>query len=405
MKTFIEGATAVAEAVAVCKPNVISAYPITPQSHIVEVLASMVADGRVKAEFVNVESEFSAASVVLGASATGARSYTATTSQGLLLMAEVLFNISGLRLPVVLTCTNRAVSAPINIWNDQQDSLSLRDCGCIQIYAEDNQEAHDLHIQAYKIAENKDVLLPVMVCMDGFVMTHSYEPVELISQDEADKFLPPYKPEYFLTPENPLTFGAMVGPNEYMETRYMMYKAMENASHVIEDVANEFNNQFGRFCGGLIDTYKIEDAEIVVVSLGSVLGTIKEGVDKLRKGGEKIGVLKIRTFRPFPKKAIYDALKEVKKVFVIEKAVSIGFGGIVANEVRASFYGQGKMPKICGAICGLGGRDITVDTILNIINNQSIDWSTDQFIELRQELISDVKEVTEKETVGANIGG
>lgn len=405
MKTFIEGSKAVAEAVAVCKPNVISAYPITPQTHIVEELASMVADGRVKAEFVNVESEFSAASVVLGASATGSRSYTATTSQGLLLMTEVLFNISGLRLPVVLTCANRAVSAPINIWNDQQDSLSLRDCGWIQIYAEDNQEAHDLHIQAYKIAENKDVLLPVMVCMDGYVLTHSYEPVELISQDEADKFLPPYKPEYYLTPENPLTFGAMVGPDEYMETRYMMYEAMKNAGQVIEDVANEFNNQFGRFYGGLIDTYKIEDAEIVVVSLGSVLGTIKEAVDKSRKEGKKIGVLKIRTFRPFPKKEVYDALKEASKVFVIEKAVSIGLGGIVANEVRASFYGQGKTPKICGAICGLGGRDITVDTILNIINNKSIDWSTDQFIELKQDLISDVKEVAEKETVEANTGG
>ncbi|MGR3221195.1 MAG: pyruvate ferredoxin oxidoreductase, partial [Candidatus Anammoxibacter sp.] len=224
MKTFIEGSKAVAETVAVCRPKVISAYPITPQTHIVEALAKIVADGRIKAEFVNVESEFSAASVVLGSCATGARSYTATTSQGLFLMVEVLYNISGLRLPVVMTCANRAISSPINIWNDQQDSLSMRDCGWIQIYAEDNQEASDLHLQAFKIAEDKNVLLPVMICMDGFVLTHSYEAIELISQEEADKFLPPYKPDYFLTPDKPVTMGAMVGPEAYMETRYQVHE-------------------------------------------------------------------------------------------------------------------------------------------------------------------------------------
>lgn len=405
MKTFIEGSKAVAEAIIVCKPNVISAYPITPQTHIVEELSKMVADGRIKAEFVNVESEFSAASVVLGASATGARSYTATTSQGLFLMGEVLFNISGLRLPVVMTCANRAVSSPINIWNDQQDSLSMRDCGWIQLYAEDNQEALDLHLQAYKIAENKDVLLPVMVCMDGFILTHSYEPVELISQDEADKFLPPYTPEYYLTPDKPITMGAMVGPDAYMETRFQMYESMQNASRIIEDTANEFNNQFGRYYGGLIDTYKLEDAEIAIVSLGSVIGTIKDSVDILRGNGEDIGVLKIRAYRPFPKNEIYDALKNVKKVYVIEKAVSIGLGGIVANEVRSAFYGKPNKPEICGCICGLGGRDITVDTILNIIKDSSINMSGDQFIELKKELIEDTESTTEstkEEVAGAN---
>lgn len=195
--TFIEGSIAVAKTVGVCRPQVISAYPITPQTHIVEHLSELVANGELKCEYVNVESEHSAASVVLGASATGARTYTATTSQGFLLMIEVLFNIAGMRLPIVMTCVNRAVSAPINIWNDQQDSLTARDSGWIQLYAEDNQEASDMHLQAFKIAENKDVMLPVMVCMDGFILTHSFDPIELITQEQADKFLPPFTPQYY----------------------------------------------------------------------------------------------------------------------------------------------------------------------------------------------------------------
>ena len=401
MEKFIEGSKAVAETVAICRPKVISAYPITPQTHIVEELSKIVANGQIKAEFVNVESEFSAASVVLGSCATGARSYTATTSQGLFLMVEVLYNISGLRLPIVMTCANRAVSSPINIWNDQQDSLSMRDCGWIQIYAEDNQEASDLHLQAYKIAEDKNVLLPVMVCMDGFILTHSYDAVELISQEDADKFLPPYKPDYFLTPDNPVTMGAMVGPEAYMETRYQMYESMQNSAKVIENVANEFNNQFGRYYGGLTDTYKLEDADIAIVGLGSIVGTIKDAVDILREKGKKVGVLKIRTYRPFPKDEIYDALQSVKKVYVIEKAVAIGLGGIVSNEVRAAFYGKTKKPKICGCICGLGGRDITVDTIRNILKDKSLNMSGDQFIELKKELIEGA-DVPEEESVVVN---
>lgn len=401
MKTFLEGSKAVAEAVGLCKPNVISAYPITPQTHIVEALANMVANGRIKGEFVNVESEFSAASVVLGSCATGARSYTATTSQGLFLMCEVLFNISGMRLPIVMTCANRAVSAPINIWNDQQDSISMRDSGWIQLYAEDNQEAHDMHIQACKIAENKNVLLPVMVCMDGFVLTHLYEPIELVTQEEADKFLPPYEPEHYLNSDKPITMGAMVGPEGYMETRYQIHEAMENASRVIEDVANEFNGQFGRYFGGLIDTYNTEDADTIIVSLGSVLGTIKDTVDGLRKDGQKIGVLKIRSLRPFPKDAIYDALKNAKQVFVIEKAVSLGSGGIVSNEVRTVFHGKAETPNVCGCICGLGGRDITVETITKILTDDSMNKTGDQFIGLNQELLMDDEVSTENEAAGA----
>jgi len=385
--TFVEGSVAVAKAVAVCRPHVISAYPITPQTHIVEHLSELVADGELKSEYVNVESEHSAASVVLGASATGARTYTATTSQGFLLMIEVLFNIAGMRLPVVMTCVNRAVSAPINIWNDQQDSLTARDSGWIQLYAEDNQEAADMHLQAFKIAENKDIMLPVMVCMDGFVLTHSFDPVELISQADADKFLPPYKPQYYLTPKNPLSFGTMVGPDGYMETRYFIEKTMRASLRVISDVATEFHNQFGRFQGGLIDTYKVEDASLVLVSMGSVIGTVKDVVDELRAKGQKIGVMKIRTYRPFPKDEIYKALNHVKEIAVLEKAVSLGYGGILVNEVKSVFYGKPKTPKINGFVVGLGGRDITVDTIHQVIREAVKAATEEKFVGLNEALI------------------
>jgi len=346
-----------------------------------------VADGELKSEYVNVESEHSAASVVLGASATGARTYTATTSQGFLLMVEVLFNIAGMRLPVVMTCVNRAVSAPINIWNDQQDSLTARDSGWIQLYAEDNQEAADMHLQAFKIAENKDIMLPVMVCMDGFVLTHSFEPVELISQADADKFLPPYKPQYYLTPKNPLSFGTMVGPDGYMETRYFIERTMRASLQVISDVATEFHNQFGRFQGGLIDTYKVEDASLVLVSMGSVIGTVKDVVDELRAKGQKIGVMKIRTYRPFPKDEIYKALNHVKEIAVLEKAVSLGYGGILVNEVKSVFYGKPKTPKINGFVVGLGGRDITVDTIHQVIREAVKAATEEKFVGLNEALI------------------
>ena len=215
MKKIVEGSAALAEAVALCRPNVISAYPITPQTHIVEGIAKLIADGKLDAVSVNVESEHSAASVCLGASATGARTYTATSSQGLLLMGEVVFNIAGMRLPVVMTCANRSVSAPINIWNDQQDSISLRDAGWIQLYAESNQEVVDFHVQAFRLAEDPEVCLPVMVCMDGFILTHAYEIVDMPEQEQVDQFLPPYQPEEFLTPKDPRSFGYLATPEYY----------------------------------------------------------------------------------------------------------------------------------------------------------------------------------------------
>jgi pyruvate ferredoxin oxidoreductase alpha subunit len=387
MKQIIEGSMAVAQAVKVCRPHVISAYPITPQTHIVENLSQFVADGELKAEFVNVESEFGAASVVLGASATGARSFSCTTAQGLLLMLEVLYNIAGLRLPVLIVCANRAVSAPINIWCDHQDAAAARDTGWIQLWAEDNQEVHDMCLQAYKIGETPEVSLPVMVNFDGFILTHAFEPIDLIEQKDADEFLPSYKPVQYLTTKNPLTFGVLADPDWYMETRYRLEVALQDSLPVIEEVAKDFEKKFGRWSGGLIEEYRLEDAETAVISMGSVVGTIKDVVDELRNEGQKIGVLKIRTFRPFPKKAIYDALKDVKNVIVMEKDISLGFGGMLANELKTVFYRQTKQPKISGFVVGLGGRDVPQQSIRRTIEKGISEETDIGWVDLREEII------------------
>ncbi len=363
MRAILEGSKAVAEAVRLCRPHVVCAYPITPQTHIVEELSRMVADGRLDAGFVLAESEFGAASIVLGGSAVGGRAYTATSSQGLLLMVEVIFNIAGLRLPVVMTCANRAVSAPINIWNDQQDAVSIRDSGWIQLYVEDNQEAVDTHIQAFRIAE--ELMIPVMVCMDGYVLTHTMEPVDIPEQEEVDRFLPPYEPAYRLDFDDPFTMGAMVGPEAYMETRFHVHMDMMEARGVIRRVADEYAEAFGRHRGGLIETYDIEGADVVLVSMGSLLGTMRDAVDELREEGLKVGLLKVRCFRPFPKEAINDALKGVGVVGVIEKDVSLGLEGTLCSEMRAAFCGE-ESPEISSFIMGLGGRDVTVEEIKRV---------------------------------------
>ncbi len=378
---------AVAEAVKACRPHVISAYPITPQTHIVENLSQFVADGELKAQFVNVESEFGAASVILGASATGARAYSTTTSQGLLLMTEVLFNIAGLRFPVVITCANRAISAPINIWNDQQDVMTIRDSGWILLFAEDNQEAADMHLQAFKIGEHPEIMLPVMVNMDGFILTHAFEPIEFIDQKMADEFLPPFKPELYLTPKNPLTFGILAEPDWYLETRYRLQKAIEASTQMIEDVADQFKKTFGRYQGGLVEKYRLEGADTVVVSMGSVVGTIKEVVDDLRDKGNKVGVLKIRAFRPFPKETIYDALKNVKNVIVIEKAISLGATGILYDEIKAALYGRQMQPEVSGFIAGLGGRDIPKESLVKVIEKGQVELTENDFVDLKENLI------------------
>ncbi|MBE2262666.1 MAG: pyruvate ferredoxin oxidoreductase [Burkholderiaceae bacterium] len=351
-----EGSHAVATAVALSRPEVICAYPISPQTHIVEGLGEMVKSGALaRCEFINVESEFAALSVAIGASAAGARAYTATASQGLLFMAEAVYNASGLGLPIVMTVANRAIGAPINIWNDHTDSMSMRDAGWIQLFAETNQEALDLHIQAFRIAE--EVSLPVMVCMDGFILTHAYERVDLPEQAQVDRFLPPYEPRQVLDPNEPVTIGAMVGPEAFTEVRYLAHARQMQALERLPEIAAEFRQEFGRDSGGLIRTYKLEDAETVVIALGSVLGTIKDTVDALRDEGLKIGVLGITSFRPFPIAAIRAATAHVKRLVVVEKCFAVGIGGIVTRDVRSAV--QNRPQQVYAVVAGLGGRAIT----------------------------------------------
>ena len=380
----VEGSKAVADTVAACRPQVICAYPISPQTHIVEGLSQLVKNGTLEnCEFINVESEFAAMSVAIGASATGARTYTATASQGLLYMVEAVYNASGLGLPIVMTVANRAIGAPINIWNDHSDSMSQRDSGWIQIYAETNQEAADLHVQAFKIAE--ELSLPVMVCMDGFILTHAYERVDIPEQDQVDKFLPPFKPRQVLDPSNPVSIGAMVGPEAFTEVKYMAHKKTQLALDVIPRVAHEFQEVFGRSTGGLIRGYKLDGAQTVVIALGSVLGTIKDVVDEMVAADIAIGVLGIIAFRPFPTEAVRAALSHAKRVIVLEKAFQVGIGGIVIENVRASL--RGTATKDYTLIAGLGGRPITKQSLRRFLDQACVDGVDElTFLDLDQEL-------------------
>ncbi len=378
----IEGSRAVAEAVALCRPEVICAYPISPQTHIVEALGEMVKDGALQdCEYLNVESEFAAMSVAIGASAAGARSYTATASQGLLFMAEAVFNAAGLGLPIVMTVANRAIGAPINIWNDHSDSLSMRDCGWLQLFAENNQEALDLHILAFRLAE--ELSLPIMVCMDGFILTHAYERVDMPTQAQVDAYLPPYEPRQVLDPAEPVSIGAMVGPEAFMEVRYLAHAKQMEALKLIPQYAAEFRKVFGRDSGGLLHTYRTEDADTVIVAMGSVLGTIKDTVDELRAAGQRIGVLGITCFRPFPIAAVAAALKQCKRFVVLEKSLAVGLGGILAVNVRMAVTGMGL--KGYTVIAGLGGRAITQKSLhalflkaatdeLDLVTFLDLDW-------------------------------
>jgi pyruvate ferredoxin oxidoreductase alpha subunit len=384
----IEGSQAVADAVMLCRPQVISAYPITPQTHIVEDLAQFVAQGKLESQFVNVESEFAAASVVLGASAAGSRAYTATTSQGLLLMTEVLYCIAGMRLPIVLTCANRAISAPLSIWNDHQDAMSVRDSGWIQIQAEDNQEAADLHYQAFKIAEQ--TFLPVMVCMDGFILTHAFEQVDIPDQQQVDKFLPAFKPRATVDPMYPRGLGLFADPRFYMETRYILHRAMEKSEPVIKQVSEEFQNVFGRESGGLIKTYNLDDAEVVVVAMGSVVGTIKDLIDEMKKEGKNVGLVQIVSFRPFPRKLVYETLKDKTNIVVVEKAVSLGRGGILASDVRWSFpREEGKDRRISAFAVGLGGRNIPIEDLRSVVERVETEHVEFDFLGLNYDLIQE----------------
>ena len=363
----VEGSYAVAHAVMCCRPDVISAYPITPQTHIVENLSQMVADGELDSEFLTVDSEFSALSVLVGVCAAGGRGYSSTTSQGLALMYEVLYNVSGLRMPLVMNVANRAMGAPLNIWNDQQDAIGARDVGWIQIYAENVQEAVDATLQAYKIAEDAQIRTPVMVCMDGFVLTHVYEPVELLDKQKSREFLPDYQPADILDPAHPKTFGAFADPSTYTEFRYQQFEAQIKALAKIEQVAREFEETFGRYYGGLLDGYFLDDAEVVIVTLGSVIGTIKDAIDAMRSEGKKVGLLKVRSYRPFPVQALRKALKDAAVIAVMEKDVAIGGEAGLVTDLKAAFYNSNIRTPIIGFTAGLGGRDITVKDIRKIV--------------------------------------
>jgi len=363
---FMEGSKVVAEAVYLCKPDVVSAYPITPQTHIVETLAQLIADGRIKSKFLEVDSEFSAISSVAGAVAAGSRAFTASCSQGVALMHEVLFAIAGMRLPVVMVVANRALSAPINIWCDHQDSIAERDSGWIQLYVETAQEAVDTVIQAYKIAEDRRVLLPVMVCMDGFILTHTIEPVNVPDDVDVNKFLPKYKPTHaILDPTIPMTLGPFAYPEPYFKLRKELSLAIDNSKKTIEEVNEEFGEKFKRKYGnGLVEEYK-NDKKIAIVSMGSVCGTIRCVVDSR----EDTGLVKIRCYRPLPKEDLVNALKEKETVIVIEKNISLGLGsGSVLSEIRDVLYNLKEKPKVVGAVVGLGGTDVRSKDINALID-------------------------------------
>ena len=323
-------------------------------------------------------------SVAIGASATGARTYTATASQGLLYMAEALYNASGLGLPIVMTLANRAIGAPINIWNDHSDSMSQRDCGWLQLYAESNQEAVDMHVLAFRLAEQ--LSLPVMVCMDGFILTHAYERIDLPSQEQVDSFLPPYQPRQVLDPAEPVTIGAMVGPEAFTEVKYLAHVKHLQALELIPELSGELAQVLDREQSGLVRGYRLQDADTIVVALGSVLGTIEDAVDELREQGVRVGALGIKAFRPFPLQDVRDALGGAERVVVIEKAFALGVGGIVSQDVRISLD-RGSAP-VYTAIAGLGGRPITAASLCRLLQDALADrLAPTTFLDLDSELV------------------
>jgi pyruvate ferredoxin oxidoreductase alpha subunit len=366
MRRQVEGSRAVAEVVAMCRPGVIAAYPISPQTHIVEALSDLVALGRVgRCQYLMVESEFGAMSACIGASAAGARAYTATASQGLLFMAEALPNASGLRLPIVMTVANRALGAPINIWNDHSDAMSQRDAGWIQLFAASNQDAVDLHVQAFRLAESLSV--PVMVCMDGFVLTHAVEEVDLPTQEHVDAFLPPYRPDQVLDPDHPVTIGAMVGPEAFTEVKFLEGHRQLRALDAVQETADRYLAAVGRDTGGLTTSYRLDDADIVVVALGSVLGAAADVVDDLRAEGVPVGTLGVTCFRPWPLDEIRDALAGAGRVIVVNRAFSVGSGSILGADVRLSL--SAEQTRVYDVVLGLGGRPVTRAVLRGLLDD------------------------------------
>ncbi len=365
-KEMLLGSEAIAEAVKMAKPKVIPAYPITPQTHVIEVLSEMVDKGELNAKFIRVESELSAAAAALGASSAGVRTFTATASHGLALMHEILHWIVGARLPIVLLNANRAIGAPWNIWTDQTDSMTQRDLGWLQVYCETAQEAFDSIIQAFYIAER--LLLPFMVMIDGFILSHTLEQVIIPNQEDVDRFLPPYKPEYYLNVDNPMTFGAAAKGDLFYSLRKDIQKTFERSFEVIEECHKKFNLIFKRNYK-LVENYFTDDAETIFVVLGALTGTVKVAVEQMRKEGFKVGILKIRYFRPFPKNEVIKFLKNAKNIIVLNKSLSFGSSGTITQEIKDSFYYSNKRPKIYDVIISLGGKDVFVEDIINLVKN------------------------------------
>ncbi len=363
-RKVITGNYAVSYGAALARAQVIAAYPITPQTQIVELLADFCAEGLLDAKFIKVESEHSAMAACIGASATGARAFTATSAHGLALMHEMLHWAAGARLPIVMAEVNRAMGPPWSIWTDQNDSLSQRDTGWMQFYCESNQETLDTVIQAYKVAEK--VSLPAMLVLDAFFLSHTSEPVEIPEQGLVDEYLPPYRPQFKLDVHDPRAFGGITMPGEYMELRYKIQKAMEEALEVAREADLEYREMFGRGYG-LVEPFMLEDAELALVTSGTVTSTARLVIKELRSQGLPVGLLKIRLFRPFPVEEVRRHLAHVKKVAVIDRNIGFGQGGIFAQEVKSALYNVGG-PPLFGFIAGLGGRDITPEVIAEIID-------------------------------------
>ena len=368
MKKVLMGNHAASWAVKLSRVKMIAAYPITPQTHIVEELSEMCGNQSLKARFLKVESEHSAMASVIAAQSTGVRSFTASSSHGLALMHEMLHWAAGARLPIVMVNVNRALGPGWNIWADQGDSLSQRDTGWIQIYVEDNQEVLDSVIQGYRIAE--ELMVPVMICYDAFLLSHTYEPVDIPDQEDVDSWLPPYEPQNILDPENPAAFNGLVMPDNFMEIRFKLHSALERAKEVVNQTGELFFEKFGRKYKA-VEAVKTDDADIVLVTSSSVTSPARIVVDDLRKSGERIGLLKIRLFRPFPVEDVRKVLKGKKKAVVIDRNCSWGKGGIFADELRGSLYNEDDMPVVHSYVAGLGGKSITPELIREIIEEAS----------------------------------
>ena len=353
--------------------QVIAGYPITPQTSIVERVAELVESGELNAEYIRVESEHSAMAACIGAAAAGARTFTATAAHGLVLMHEALHWASGSRLPIVMPVVNRALGPGWNIWADTTDSISQRDTGWIQFYCADNQEVFDTIIQAYKLCENEHVLLPAMICLEAFILSHTYMPVKIPDQEKIDEFLPPYKPNWFLDVDNPLSHANIVSPEWYMEFRYMIQEAMENAKQLIPEIDKQYSEISGFEHGGLIDRYRCEDADLILLTMGTMGAEAKIAVDNLRNESLKVGVARVRVFRPYPREAIRKLAENTQMFAIIDRGISFGMEGFLAEETKASLYDQKNKPLIAGFIAGLGGRDVTFQTIEKIAK-KSLKW-------------------------------